>query len=126
MPHPIVHFEIGCSDIQVASDFYRAVFGWRIRRNGTSASIDTGLDGAIPGHLNQLGPDEPEHYITLYIQTDTLDEHLERIVALGGEVLVGPIALPDGRRFAWFADVAGNTVGLITPQPEDQELAVGK
>ena len=54
--------------------------------------------------------------LTIYIETDTLEEDLKAIVTNGGKVFVAPIKLPDGRSFAWFEDVAGNLVGLITPQ----------
>jgi integrase len=30
MPHPVVHFEIGCKDKEKTSAFYRQVFGWAI------------------------------------------------------------------------------------------------
>ena len=40
---------------------------------------------------------------------------LERIEALGGSIVVPPVQLPDGRRFAWLTDPDGNTIGIITP-----------
>ena len=67
------------------------------------------------GNINKLGPDEPQKYITIYIETDSLESDLKAIEYNGGKILVNPIKLPDGREFAWFEDVAGNTVGLITP-----------
>ncbi len=115
MKKPVVHFEIGCSDLPATVDFYKNIFDWDIVPNGHSAVINTGGEGAIPGHLNQLTPEETQKYITIYIETDTLEEDLKKIDSSGGKVLVPPIELPDGRSFAWFEDVAGNTVGLITP-----------
>ena len=82
-----------------------------------SAVIDTKREGAIPGHINKLGPDQPQNYINIYIETDTLEDDLKAVEANGGKVAVTPIKLPDGRSFAWIVDVAGNTVGLITPRP---------
>jgi predicted enzyme related to lactoylglutathione lyase len=32
-----------------------------------------------------------------------------------GKVILKPIKLPDGRGFAWFEDMAGNRIGLLTP-----------
>jgi len=116
MRKAVVHFEIGCSDIPETADFYKEVFGWDIQAQGNSASIDTGVEGAISGHLNKLGPGEPEKYINIYIETDTLAADLEAVQAHGGKVVVPIIKLPDRRSFAWFEDVAGNTVGLITPR----------
>ncbi len=115
MKKAVVHFEIGCSDIPKTADFYKKVFNWEINASGNSASIDTGREGAIPGHLTKLGEDEPQKYVNIYIETDTLEEDLRQVETNGGKLLIGPIKLPDGRSFAWFEDVAGNTLGLITP-----------
>ena len=116
MRKAVVHFEIGCSNVSATTDFYKNVFDWEIVANGNSAIIDTGREDTIPGHINKLGPNDPEKYITIYIETDTLEEDLKAIETNGGKVLVKPIQLPDGRSFAWFEDIAGNTVGLITPK----------
>ena len=115
MKKSVIHFEIGCGDISATTDFYKKVFDWNIIPNGNSAAIDTGKAGAIPGHLTQLNPDEPQKYINIYIETDEIEEDLKAIETNGGKKLIGPLKLPDGRFFAWFQDIAGNTVGLITP-----------
>ena len=116
MKRAVVHFEIGCSDIEKTSEFYRNVFGWHVKHVGNSAIIDTGREDTIPGHINKLGPDEPQQYILVYIETNSLENDLREIEVNGGKTIVKPIKLPDGRSFAWFEDVAGNTVGLITPK----------
>ena len=112
----IVHFEIGCSDLEKTTEFYKAVFNWKLTQHGNSALIDTGKEDALSGHINKLGPEDPANYVTIYIETDSLNSDLEAIVANGGEIFVHPVKLPDGREFAWFKDVAGNLIGLITPQ----------
>jgi predicted enzyme related to lactoylglutathione lyase len=118
MKKAVVHFEIGCSDVGKTSEFYKNVFDWNVNQQQNSAMIDTGREGAISGHINKLSPDEPQKYITFYIETDSLTADLKSIESNGGRVLVNPVSLPDGREFAWFEDVAGNTVGLITqPNP---------
>ena len=115
MKKRIVHFEIGCADMPATAEFYQKIFDWDISPQGSSATINTGGQGAIPGHINQLTPKEPQQYVTVYIETDTLEEDLKAVAAHGGKQLTPAITLPDGRTFAWFQDVAGNTVGLITP-----------
>lgn len=116
MNKTVVHFEIGCGDIEQTSDFYRKVFDWKMTQHGNAAIIDTGIDSSLGGHLNKLGPNDPKNYVTIYIQTDELEADLKAIAANGGEVFVNPVKLPDGREFAWFKDVAGNLLGLITPK----------
>ena len=114
MKRTVVHFEIGCSDIEKTSAFYEEVFDWKLKKHGNSAIIDTGQEDALSGHINQLGPEDPQKYVTIYIETGTLHSDLEMIETKGGKVLVKPTKLPDGREFAWFEDVAGNIIGLIT------------
>ena len=116
MKRPVVHFEIGCDDLEKISSFYRRIFGWESSPNGDNAlTIDTHSDAGIPGHFTQLTPKDPQKFVNVYIETDTLKEDLQAIEGNGGKVQVPPIELPDGRVFAWFQDIAGNTVGLITP-----------
>jgi len=115
MKRTVVHFEIGCRDIEKTAAFYRDVFDWQLKKHGNSAIIDTGQADALSGHINQLGPDDPQNYVTVYIETDALHADLEAIEAKGGEIFVKPVQLPDGRSFAWFRDVAGNLIGLISP-----------
>lgn len=113
MGKPVVHFEIGCDNLSETVEFYKDIFDWTITTKDNSAIIDTGHESGIPGHITQLGH-EPLKYINVYIETETIDDDLKLIEAKGGKKLVGPINLPDGRTFAWFQDVAENTVGLIT------------
>lgn len=110
----VVHFEIGCNNLPETIDFYKKVFDWEIDQKGPSATIETGSEGALPGHISKLGPDDPQNLINIYVETDTIEADLEAIESNGGTKLVGPLPLPDGRSFAWFQDIAGNTVGLIT------------
>jgi len=113
---PVIHFEIGCDDLEKTSTFYKNIFGWEATPNGEhSLGIETGGEG-IPGHFAQLAPDEAKRYINIYIETDTLEADLEAITAGGGKVIVPPVKLANGRTFAWFEDVSGNKVGLLSPE----------
>ena len=111
---PVVHFEIGCDNLAKTVEFYKQVFDWNITSKGNSAAIETGSEKGIPGHITELGHD-PRKYVNIYIETDAIEDDLKLIESKGGKKIVGPIILPDARTFAWFQDIAGNTVGLITP-----------
>lgn len=52
--------------------------------------------------------------MTFYIEVEDINEQLEKIVTAGGQKVIGPYPLPDGRQFAWFKDLEGNMVGLLT------------
>ncbi len=113
MGQPVVYFEIGCQDQGRAAHFYSALFGWQTQPAGPATLINTVSTDGINGHFTALGHD-PLHYILFYIQVDDLIPYLEQIESLGGKIVVPPVPLPDGRRFAWISDPEGNTVGLIT------------
>ncbi len=111
--NPISFFEIGCSNQGETSAFYEACFDWTIARADNMDSVDTRNDDGINGFITSLVT-EIDHYVLFYIQVDDIEEALERIEKAGGKTKVPPIPLPNGQRFAWFNDIAGNTLGIIT------------
>ena len=110
MAHPVVHFEIGCRDRARTDQFFSELFGWRVEE-GPAAAIDTGSQLGIPGHITSLGH-EPQHYTIFYVEVDDVQACLDKAASLGGKTLVPPIKIPTGT-FAWFADIDGNTIGLL-------------
>lgn len=111
--NPVVHFEIGCKDLAKTSNFYSSLFGWATTIVGPSATISTNTTEGIQGHLTALGH-EPFNYVSVYIQVDDIEQYLQKIQAAGGQKVVGPIKLPTGQQFAWFKDLEGNVLGLLT------------
>ena len=107
MGHPVVHFEIGCRDRAKTEQFFGELFGWHIG----SASIDTGSQQGIPGHITSLGH-EPQHYTMFYVEVDDIQACLDKAASLGGKTVVPPVKIPSGI-FAWFSDLDGNTIGLL-------------
>lgn len=116
MGNPVVHFEIGCRDASETAAFYERCFGWATADYGPSGkAIATGADTGIQGHITALGH-EPHNYVMVYIEVPDVAAAAETVVANGGTLLIGPLAIPnDGRTFAWISDPAGNTIGLIEP-----------
>jgi len=111
---PVVHFEIGSKDSAQTSRFYHEVFGWEFQPAGPAQVISAGLEGGPTGMLNSLGH-PPENYVMVYVRVDDIPGALTRVAEAGGRKIVGPVPLPDGRRFAWISDTAGNMIGLLTP-----------
>lgn len=111
--HPVIHFEIGCKDITKTTEFYTSLFGWTPTNAGIASYINTNSTEGIQGHITSLGH-EPYNYVTVYIQVDDIEEHLQKIQSAGGQKIIGPIKLPNGQQFAWFKDLDGNLVGLLT------------
>ncbi len=111
MGHPVVHFEIGCTDSARTEQFFGELFGWHIQRNGPAAMIDTASRAGIPGHIVSLGH-EPRHYTIFYVEVDDVQACLNKAESLGGKTVVPPVKIPTGT-FAWFSDLDGNTIGLL-------------
>lgn len=111
--NPVVHFEIGCKDLEKTTAFYAQLFGWTSTSAPFSSLLNTNSSEGIQGHITALGH-EPHQYITFYIQVDDLPDSLAKIESAGGKKLIGPVTLPDGKQFAWFNDPGGNLVGLVT------------
>jgi len=111
MGPPVIHFEIGCRDIEKTSDFYSRVFGWEMTRMGCATMIKTDA-GGIAGHLVSLGH-EPHNFVTVYVEVVDLQGYLDEAGPLGGKTLVPRVKLPgDQGSFARMADLAGNLIGL--------------
>ena len=109
MPNHICHFEIGCRDRAKAAEFYSKMFEWKVQDDPHATSVRTG--GDVGGHINSLGH-EPHVYTIFYVMVDDVATALMKAVSLGGKKIVGPVPLPNGTSFGWFADPEGNTVGV--------------
>ena len=104
--NPIVHFEIGGTNIGQSTDFYSALFGWKIAQGPVKMIEGAGLTG----HLNALGH-EPSNYTVVYIGVEDIKSHIAKAEGLGAKTLAGPIQIPTGQ-FAWISDPTGTTIGL--------------
>ncbi|WP_020657754.1 VOC family protein [Amycolatopsis benzoatilytica] len=112
MAHPVVHFEIGIRDSEKSIAFYRDLFGWDVQDAGPDYWLVSPGNGGIGGGLMRGREDIPP-YVTVYVAVDDLQPSLDRVVELGGEVLVGPTPIPDMGSFALFRDPDGNVIGII-------------
>jgi uncharacterized protein len=110
---PVVHFEVGCKDLEKTTAFYTGLFGWGKTTVPNSSLLNTNSSEGIQGHITSLGH-EPHQYVTFYIQVDDINETLKKITEAGGTKIIGPIPLPDKTQFAWFKDPEGNMLALIT------------
>jgi len=121
MKQVIDWFEIPVSDVPRAQAFYEAVLQMTLQRENFGAANmvmavfkEEGLraKGAlIAGHpALQVGACGTLVYLHA---GGSLEAALERVVAAGGQVAMGRVALPEGLGFmAHILDVDGNSVGL--------------
>lgn len=112
----ICYLEIPTSDMPRSMEFYRAVFGWQIRRRGDgSMAFDDGA-GEVSGAWVTGRPPSREAGLLVYVMVDDLAALLPTIVAHGGEI-AQPIGADAPEITARFRDPDGNLLGLYQQPP---------
>ena len=108
----ICYLQIPATDITRSADFYRRVFGWKIRSRGDGRiAFDDGVE-EVSGEWVLDRPPATQPGLLVYIMVDSVEETIKTIVANGGEIvqLVGGDAPEITAR---FRDPAGNVVGIF-------------
>ena len=107
----ICYLEIPALDIQRSAEFYRAVFGWKIRKRGDGAlAFDDGV-GEVSGSWVLGRPPHAHIGLLIYIMVDNVESTARAVVAHGGEI-VQPIGADAPEITARFRDPGGNIFGL--------------
>lgn len=135
-PGKFVWYELMTSDPNAAQSFYHETIGWdtapfeespepyTMWMNGESP---VGGVMALPEEAKQAGA--PPHWIA-YITTPNVDETTNKVKELGGNLIHGPMEIPNVGRFAIVSDPQGAVFAVYTPanEPEgdDHEPGVGE
>ena len=107
----ICYIEIPATDISHSSEFYKRVFGWKIRTRGDgSVAFDDGV-GQVSGVWVLGRPPAAKPGFMIYVMVDSVAATLDEIVASGGEI-VQPIGADAPEITARFRDPGGNVIGL--------------
>ncbi len=116
--HPIVHVELSSKDLEKDAQFYHELLGWEIQQipDMTYATFATGKD-EVGGGFNPVNPDNPVGTVLIYINTDNLDETLQKVQSLGGKIIQPRMEIIGVGDFAIFCDLTGNRVALLQPLP---------
>ena len=110
---PVVLFEIRGRDTAKLQKFYDALFNWKSDATGAPiVQIASGIGGPEPGPGGVIVPGEPS--ATVYVQVLDLRTTCDKAKALGGSVVLEPLAVP-GRELtiARIADPEGTEIGLM-------------
>lgn len=119
MPHgKICYLEIPARTAESSAEFFRTIFGWRVRPRGDGelAFDDT---GGVSGTWVEESDRASGEATRTYIMVDAIAETLAQIVAGGGAVRTPRTDIGPGMgAFAIFLDPAGNEFGLYEePRP---------
>ena len=120
----VVHFEINADDVERASKFDSAVFGWKIEPWGppeygymhvqTGDAAEPGIDGGIwkgEGPRPTLG--SRLNAFNCSIEVSNIDETLKKITDAGGSVTRKKAQIPGVGWLAMCMDTEGNTFGVM-------------
>jgi hypothetical protein len=111
--------ELHAGDGDAAFKFYSEQFGWQ-----QSSSLDMGPIGAyriwsagdagsVGGMMTKMPRMERPAWL-FYFVVDSVDSAAERIIASGGAVTNGPMAVPDGSWIVQGIDPQGATFALVS------------
>ena len=113
MPHgKICYLEIPANRAEDSADFYKSIFGWKVRERGDGnlAFDDT---GSVSGTWVKESDRTPDEQTRVYIMVDSIEDALQQIEQAGGKILTTRTDIgPNMGAFAAFADPVGNEFGL--------------
>jgi predicted enzyme related to lactoylglutathione lyase len=113
MGNPVIHFEIGSTDVETTRRFYTDLFSWNVSVDDDGYGlVSTGSAEGIGGGI-MPAPEGAGSWVSFYVQVDELEKYLDRAVELGGSRLMGPTPIGERGSFAMFRDPDGNLLGLF-------------
>jgi predicted enzyme related to lactoylglutathione lyase len=113
----IVHLEIPAGDTAEAAAFYSDLFGWDTQRD-EAMEYTMFESGSVAGGFAPLGEQVKPGDILVYIESEDIEADLKRIEAKGGKTLMPKQEIPNMGWFVFFADPAGNRMGLFQSMGE--------
>jgi predicted enzyme related to lactoylglutathione lyase len=107
----ICYIEMPAADVARSAEFYRRVFGWRIRQRGDGSTSFDDTVGGVSGTWVLDRPPAADPRVLVYIMVADAEAAVDAVVSAGGEI-VRPIDPAAAELFAWFRDPGGNVLGL--------------
>lgn len=113
-----------------AAKLYAELFGWTVEampmEDGSRYHVAMKDSQPVAGIFDMRPHDfldgVPDHWFS-YIAHDDVDAAVEAVVAKGGSVQRAPFDVPGTGRIAIVQDPVGAMVGLMTPEPMDEQQA---
>jgi predicted enzyme related to lactoylglutathione lyase len=107
----ICYIEMPATDIARAADFYKKVFGWRVRKRGDGSTAFEDTTGEVSGSWLLGRQPAATPGLLFYIMVDSVAATVDAVVANGGKI-VEPTGADAPEITARFLDPGGNVVGL--------------
>ena len=107
----ICYIELPAGDVDRASEFYRGVFGWNLRkRDDGTVAFDDGVGQVSGSWITTRGP-VSDGGPMIYVMVDDIREAMNKIGEAGGTI-VTPYDPELREKFAHFRDPEGNVLGI--------------
>ena len=112
-PGKVCYMQIPALDVDRSAAFYETVFGWNIRRRSDGEVAFDDAVGEVSGTWVTERPPSSEPGLLVYVLTESVEETLKKISAVGGEVVTPLTPQGEGEAFATFRDPGGNVLGVF-------------
>ncbi len=114
----VIHFDISADNLERAKIFYQKLFGWKIEKFTESPQdyylIETQTATGEKGITGGIALREKDYQkITNFIQVDSIDESIEKVKELGGQIIEPKTTIPTVGYIAGCKDTENNIFGLI-------------
>lgn len=107
----LCYVELPARDAEASAAFYREAFGWSTGRRGDGSVTFGDTVGGVAGTFVPGRPPAAEPGTVLYVMVADAGRACAAVTSAGGRV-VRRSAPDDGEVSAWFADPAGNVLGI--------------
>lgn len=115
--------ELQTRDPEAASSFYNGLFGWKtspIEEDGNAVYFTIENKGSMNGGImptSEAHGDAPSYWLP-YFTVESCDEAVEKVEALGGNVLAGPME-PGAGRIAVMSDPQGAVFAVFEGETDE-------
>ena len=113
----VTWWEIPVADLDEATRFYPAVFGWRVAPFGEGfLAVHVG-DAMIGGLFTAPEPEPAAGGVRLYVNVPDIERTLAAAVAAGGKVVTSRTFIAEG--MGWWAEIAdpsGRRLGICSAE----------
>jgi predicted enzyme related to lactoylglutathione lyase len=107
----ICYVEIPALEINTSANFYKEVFGWKIRQRSDGSTAFDDTVNQVSGAFKLYRSPAAEVGLLIYIMVDDVENIIKVIIQNGGKI-VTPVGLDLPEITARFSDPAGNVLGL--------------
>lgn len=108
----ICYLEIPSRNIDESVSFYKAVFGWQIRRRGDGSWAFDDIVNEVSGTWRTDRKPAAELGLLVHIMIDDINLSIQAVIENGGTI-VQPVGMEAPEITARFKDPTGNILGLF-------------